>query len=187
MADVNELYVRAYGGWKRCNYSTDDTQHGFFVRVNGTWTRVEEAYVRADGSWKQFFGPETVEPPPTKPPAGTYILPATALYLGSETNGYAEFNTEAYRGYITQIRARVSWKYSGTFTSAWSGRPNGNFYRNIDPDFGGQTIDHRIDTFDASSLTDFNSGAAIGFSFTKPSGTTWSTWISNVQLNLTIS
>ena len=182
---AGELFVRVNGTYRPVPHGVGDA-HGFFVRVNGSYRRVEEGYVRVNGSWRNFYGPgDVVEPPPDKPDPGTHILPATALWLGSETSGYAEYNTEDFRGYISEIRARVSWKFSGVFTSQWRGRPNGNYYRNIDPDFGGQTIDHRIDTFDASSLTDFNNGNAIGFTFTKPSGTPWSTWISNVQLNLT--
>ena len=192
MAGIGELYTRVDGAWRQCNYSADDTEHGMFVRVDSAWRRVEEGWVRVDGAWRQFFGLEDEEEIPDKPAAGSYTLSATAQYYGSGKTGYAEFNTSAYRGYITQIRARISWKNitAATFDFSISGRPNGNFYRNIDNpgQYSGRTIDHRIDTFDSSSLTDFNNGNAIGFSYTwNHSGYSMSELLSKSQLVIQVS
>ena len=166
----SELFARVNGVWTPCAYDTDNTFHGFFVRKDGVWVRIEEAYVRVNGAWLQFFGPPEVEPPPTKPPAGSYTLQPTAQFYGSGSTGYAQFNTDAYRGYITEIRARISWKSitAAIDTFGILGRPNNRFYRNVDNpgQWSNRTIDHRIDTFNATSLTDFNNGNAIGFNFT---------------------
>ena len=69
-----------------------------------------------------------------------------------------------------------------------SGRPNNNFYRNITGDntWSNRTINHRIDTFDATSITDFNSGAAIGYNFSHQS-LILSSLMTNVKLGLTIA
>ena len=156
----------------------------FSKPVNRVWTH--------DGAqWVQIFPGEGS----SELPAGAYVIGATSQSLGT-SSGFAEFDTVPYRGRITEIACRVSWKvYSFTvdFTMGVSGRPIGNFYRNIannNREWDGRTIDHRIDTFDASSLTDFNTGAAIGFTYSAASspseGGGISARISNTQLELTI-
>ena len=192
MAGIGELYTRVDGAWRQCNYDADDTDHGMFVRVDSAWRRVEEGWVRVDGAWRQFFGLEDEEPPPVKPNPGSYTLQPTAQYYGSGSSGYAEFNTSAYRGYITQIRARISWKSisAAVHTFGISGRPYGNFYRNIDNpgQWSNNTVDHRIDTFDASSLTDFNNGNAYGFNYTYSSSSyKMSELLSRTQLVIQVS
>ncbi len=167
--DTNESYVKVAGQWRGNNPGDTNPQ---YVKVFGQWRAVEDS-----------------NPPPSP---GDYVLGATSIFLGTNGTGYAEFDTTEYRGSISEIRARLSWTDFALTdpTLNLSGRPSGNFYRNvanIDDEFNGRTIDHRIDTFDASSLTEFNSGAAIGFNITHPDGPSFiSTVINNVQLRLTI-
>lgn len=169
---ATDFWIRADGGWRNVPFDDNNIDnHGFFVRVNGTYVRVLEGWVWANGGWRKFYpGEGDTEPPPTKPPAGSYTLQPTAQFYGSGSTGYAQFNTDAYRGYITEIRARISWKSitAAIDTFGIRGRPNNRFYRNVDNpgQWSNRTIDHRIDTFNATSLTDFNNGNAIGFNFT---------------------
>ena len=152
---------------------------GFNVDVPRIWAN--------DGfQWVQVWPGEGTEPLPP----GDYVLPATALSIpSSNTGGLAEFDTVPYRGRINAVRMRISWRSipSGSNLSV-SGRPNNNFYRNItlDNTWSNRTIDHRIDTFDATSITDFNSGAAIGFNFSH-TNLLLSSIMTNVQLRLTIA
>ena len=166
-----------------------------FVKVFGEWHEAE-TYVKVFGQWHEaqtfvkVFGRwrNEGETPPLTP--GIYILQPASQFLGVGS-GYSQYDTSDYRGRITEIRARVSWRQQ-TFcipglNFGTSGRPNGNFYRNIvsADDFCGRTIDHRIDTFDPTSLTDFNSGAAFGFNYNTSGLDIGNAW-SNVALNLTI-
>jgi hypothetical protein len=153
---------------------------GFNVEAPRAWA--------FDGlDWVQIYPGEGTEPPPS----GTVILgPISQNLTGS--SGFSDYNTSAYRGRILEIRARVSWVpqtfcIAGLVTSV-EGRPNLNFYRNItsDDQWCGRTIDHRIDSFDATSLTDFNSGVATGFRYNAAGLALENMW-SNVALNLTIS
>ncbi len=142
---------------------------------------------KVNGAWFQVYPGEGIPP---DLPAGTYILSPTSQFLGTP-NGFSEYDTELYRGRITEIRARVWWRPQAFCIAGLdfntSGRPNGNFYRAITNDgtFCGRTIDHRIDSFDPSSINDFNSGDAIGFTYTTAGLDIGNAW-SNVQLNLTI-
>ncbi len=192
------FYVRANGGWREVASVANQGENGFLVRVGNSWKVVEEGFVRVNNAWKQFWPPEgdAVEPPPTKPPAGTYVLAATALSLPSGSfSGYAEFNTSAYRGWITQIYARVTWATQpvgdANFSMGVNGRPNNRSYRsvaNTDYQWDGRTIDHRIDTFNANALTDFNNGAAYGFNLSSQSlYDTIGFRLNNVRLVLEIS
>ncbi len=151
----------------------------FSKEVNRVWAH--------DGTeWMEIFPGDQVEPLPP----GQYILSPVSQDL-TGTSGFSDYVTTAFRGRITEIRARCSWVPQiicvQGINNGVSGRPNGNFYRNIvnDGSFCGRTIDHRIDSFDASSLTDFNSGAATGFSY-NTIGALENTW-STVRLNLTIA
>ncbi len=187
------FYVYANGGWREVASVANQGEEGFFVRVGGAWKVVEEGFVRVNNAWKQFWPPEgdTVEPPPTKPPAGTYILAATAIWLPSDgSNGYVEFNTGDYRGWITEVYARVSWRSNliNGLNTGMAGRPNNRFYRNITHDtaWENRTIDHRMDTFNANVLTDFNNGAAYGFNI-QANGLIISAAWSTVRLRIQIS
>lgn len=194
MADTARgLWVREAGGWRRVR-ADEDGQAGFWVRVAGAWKKVASGFVRVDGTWKQFYPTDDdPEPPPSCPSPGTYILNATSLYLPTTggVGGYAEFDTSDFQvsGCIKEIRIRVGW---GNFTTNGitfpvAGRPNGNHYRTISSDssWANSTIDHRIDTFDASSLTDFNSGLATGFTLSAPSSSSLGIMWNTVQLSLT--
>lgn len=179
------MWVRVGSTWKRVDPA--DTGAGLWARVGGVWKVVEGGWVRVNNTWKQFYPvDDETEPPDPGPTPGTYILAPTSLYLGG-LSGYASYDTTPYRGHITEIRARISWLNTGAFDVSVSGRPNNNFYRSIAADWGGQTIDHRIDTFDSTSISDFNSGAATGFNLSKPATTPLDVWMSNVQLNLTVA
>lgn len=149
--------------------------------------QVNRVWVNDGAQWSQIFPGEG----DTDLPPGDYVLGATSLSIPtSTTGGLAEFNTVPYRGRINAVRMRISWRSipSGQGISV-SGRPNGNFYRTITSDstWSNRTIDHRIDTFDATSITDFNTGAAIGFSFSNTGNLILSTMMTNVQLRLTIA
>lgn len=151
----------------------------FAKPVNRVWAH--------DGAqWTQIFPGEG----DAGLPPGDYILGATSLSIPtSTTGGLAEFNTVPYRGRINAVRMRISWRSipSGSILSV-RGRPVNTFYRNItlDNTWSNRTIDHRIDTFNATSLVEFNSGAAIGFNFSHNS-LILSSIMTNVQLRLTIS
>lgn len=179
-----ETYVKVGGVWRPSTGSDE-----MYVKVGGAWRTVLDHYVKVNGRWRQ----QSAAAPPL--PGGTYVLSAQSLYLPSAATGYATFNTAEYQGKtFVGLWARISWRSATGLDNeaiATSGRPNGNFYRTINNDgneWDGRTIDHRIDTFDASSLTDFSSGAATGFTFTdngppKNLGAS----ISNVQLVLQIT
>lgn len=159
-----------------------------YVRRTGAWTGVGNAWGNNNGTWNKWWPPGgEVGPLP-----GTYVLTPTSLSLPSGDTGYAEFNTTSYRGRITQISARLSWKSASEPNGGVSatGRPSGTFYRNIDNNSGewaNRTIDHRIDTFNATSLTQFNNGSAIGFTFSKLGLLNIASQLSYVQLKLLIS
>jgi hypothetical protein len=156
-----------------------------WVNQGGTAREIGEGWVNQGGTARQFWPPEGA--PPTGPDPGTYVLPPTSISLG-DYSGYAEFDTIYYRGYISEIRARISWGGYGNYPRGVdiSGRPSGNLYRNIynDGEWDGRTIDHRIDTYDASSLTEFNSGAAYGFDVALNTGLILD--INNIRLVLTV-
>jgi len=174
-------HIKHAGVWK------DLTE--LHIKHSGVWKPVTEGWAKNGGTWNQWWPVESGVTP------GTYILSPSSLYLPFGPSGYAEYSTGAFLGAnITGIWARISWRVAtGLDNEALqvSGRPNSNFYRTINNDnneWDGRTIDHRIDTFDATSLTDFSSGAAIGFGLQHvgPSNNLENT-ISNVQLVLEIS
>lgn len=178
-------YVKVFGAWRAAH---EDPLPSHYTKVFGTWraghiTPTAQKYIKVFGQWRDISGGGGL-------PAGTYYLSPSSQSLGVGS-GFSEYNTIEYRGRITEIRARVSWRTQSFCIAGLvfgvSGRPNGNFYRNITSDgtWCGRTIDHRIDTFDATSLTDFNSGAAIGFSYSASGLDIGNAW-SNVQLGLTI-
>lgn len=178
-------FVKVQGVWRAPN--SGDPNHSY-VKVNGVWRANNGAdtnakYVKVQGQWRAI---STSNPPPGP---GDYVLGPTSINIPtSTTGGYASFNTTEYQGAISEIRMRISWRSipQGSDLSV-SGRPNNNFYRTItlDNSWSNRTIDHRIDTFDATSLTDFNSGAATGFNFSHES-LILSSIMTNVQLRLTI-
>jgi len=158
----------------------------FYHDGNDFSNEVNRVWAHDGAQWTQIFPGDGNQ----ELPSGTYILGPTSQFLGTP-NGYSEYDTVPYRGRITEIRARVSWRPQ-TFCTAGlifgtSGRPNGNFYRNItsDASWCGRTIDHRIDSFDATSIDDFNNGAAIGFSYSTSGLDIGAAW-SNVSLNIVI-
>jgi len=179
-------FVKVFGVWRAPN--PGDSNHSY-VKVNGAWRGnnpgdTNAKYVKVFGQWRAT---ETSNPPPSP---GEYILGATSLSIPTSTSGgLAEFNTAEYQGFISEIRMRISWRSipSGQNISV-SGRPTSNFYRTItsDTSWSNRTIDHRIDTFDAGSLTEFNNGSAIGFNFSNTGTLILSTMMTNVQLRLTI-
>lgn len=144
-------FVKVAGVWRDLDTPT--------VKVAGTWRTVDTAWVKVGGVWREWFSGV----PPLAP--GTYVLPTTA---GGGGFAFVEADTTPYRGRITELRVRITYgsPVVGISTSV-SGRPNGNFYRNItgDNSWSNSTIRHRIDTWDATSLTDFNNGDAFGFTF----------------------
>jgi len=178
-----EHYVKVAGAWR------DGRQNpSHYVKVAGSWQEARPTpakYVKVVGRWRGVS-----DPPPVLPP-GTYTLSPTAQSIGQQT-AYAEFNTVEYRGRITAIWAVISWHGGALtdFSMSCSGRHNGNYYRQIDNNGGewnGRTISHRIDSFDASSLTDFNNGNAIGFNFAKVLGLNLEFRFNNVKLQLQIT
>ena len=176
---VDAHYVKVAGQWLPTGGSDEK-----YVKVAGQWRTVQEQFVKVDGIWREVDVPQ----PPTPDP-GTYILNPTTLALAGETNGYALFNTASYRGKILEVRARVTYtSFSSTsFKFSWYGRTSGTYYRQTDVTFPSSTIDHRMDTFNGSVLSQFNNGSATGFTFQKPAGTPISSWISYVRLNLLVA
>ncbi len=177
-----EHFVKVTGSWRSAR-----TPDSHFVKVGGVWRApqgTDEKFIKVNGQWRSA---SASNPPPSP---GTYFLaPISQSLTGG--SGFSDYNTTEYRGNITEIRARVTWKPQAICVAGLdfqvSGRPNGNFYRTITSDgtFCGRTIDHRIDTFDATSLTDFNNGDATGFSYSTAGLELGNGW-SNVQLGLTI-
>lgn len=161
-------YVKVAGVWK--NVATP------YVKVAGVHKAVDTAYVKVAGAWDVAFSGV----PPLAP--GTYVLPTTA---GGGGFAFVEADTTPYRGRITAVVVRISYgsPVVGIVTSV-TGRPNGNFYRNItgDNSWSNRTISHRCDTFDPTALTDFNNGDAIGFTFGNMQASH-----NNSQVELTIS
>ena len=179
-------HIKVAGTWREIT-----TPH---IMVSGTQRTVTEGYVRIGGQWARWY-PDEVEPDPPAP--GTYVLAPESQYLPDTpgARGYAEFDTSAFQGYIDEIRARISWGYTANFSSTRSlrvgGRPSGTTYRSITDlaSWSNRTIDHRIDTFSATSLTQFNNGTAIGFNL-DPIDTSgsWSLfYVNGVQLVLTVT
>ena len=160
-------YVKVAGVWELIDTPS--------VKVAGTFQEADTAYVKVGGAWKVWH----TGVPPLAP--GQYTLPTTA---GGGGSSFVEADTTPYRGRITEVRVLISWDQliSGPSISV-TGRPNGNFYRNIvfDQSWSFRSIFHRIDTWDATSLTDFNNGDAIGFTYGGSTGA-WS----NTQVVLTI-
>jgi len=162
-----------------------------WIKNGGVWRSLDEGasrqWMKVNGQWRTFTGGA----PGPGPTPGTYVLQATSISIG--TTAFAEFDTAVYRGFISEIRIRLSWKSEFGIDNddiQTSGRPSGTFYRTIANDnneWDGRTIDHRIDTFNASSLTEFNNASAIGFNLTNtgPVGSVTRV-ISNIQLVLTI-
>ena len=147
-------------------------------------------YGKVNGSWREVYPGSGI--PPDLPP-GEYTLGASSIFLDTSGVGFAEFVTDDYRGRIIEIRCILSWTNTSLVNTTIStrGRPSNTFYRDIDnnnQEWNGRTISHRIDTFNASSLTEFNNGSAIGFNLELTSDPNFlSTVIHNVQLGLTIS
>ena len=182
-------YVKVLGSWQ---YARVPAHH---VKSLGAWrTAIEPAiHVKVQGRWRTIADEA---PPPTGPGPGTYTLSPSSLFLSTSTQAtnYAEFVTSEYRGSIINIWAVVSWRDRGVAITDQAfniaGRPNGNYYRNIannGGEYNGRTISHQINTFDASSLSDFNSGAAYGFNMTTTQGLGMKNTVANVQLKLQIS
>lgn len=168
-------YIKIAGQWR--------TMTGGYVKIAGQWRTINDQYSKVVGRWRH-----TEEPPPSLSP-GTYILGASSYYMPASTSGYALFDTTEYRGRITQVTARISWGSPlivGIDLSV-TGRGSGNFYRWLDltQDWDNRTIDHRIDTFDAGAVTEFNNGTATGFTFANSNAV--GNYIKNVQLKIVIS
>ena len=146
------------------------------AKVAGNFVEAQTIFAKVAGVW------ETVHSgvPPLAP--GTYVLPNTA---GGGGFAFVEADTTPYRGRITEVRVRITYgsPVVGISTSV-SGRPNANFYRNIvgDNSWSNRTISHRIDTWDATSISDFNDGDSIGFTFANIQASH-----NNSQVELTIS
>ena len=161
-----------------------------FTKVNADWQEVTEAYTKVNADWQQVF-PATV--PVACPVPGGYTLAPTSLFLDTAGTAFAEFDTTPFQftNCIKEIRIVLTWTNTSLINTTLSirGRPTNTFYRDIDNlnrEFDGRTIFHRIDTFNASSLTEFNSGSSIGFNIQLTSDPNFvSTVISNVQLELT--
>ncbi len=165
------------------------------VHEGGGWFDINVVEMHDGTAWQVVWQRTDPEPPPPEgPDEGTYVLSPTGLYLPSTpgASGYAEFNTTAYRGYISEIRARIHWS-SSTVQGAdlrISGRTSGTYYRTVNDveQWLSRTIDHRIDSYSYTSLTEFNNGSAYGFSLLmQDAGAAGlSYFIDNVQLVITV-
>ena len=169
-------HVKVAGVWRDID--------SLFIKKDGVWRTAAEAWIREGGSWYKWWPPES--PPPVGPNPGTYVLRPSAISLG--TTGYAQFSTSFYRGYITSVKARISWttlSEPGGGVSA-SGRPSGTGYRSISNsgEWSGRTIDH--DMY-ATAVSQFNAGSAYGFNFSKLAIANVDAQISYVQLVLVTS
>lgn len=136
--------------------------------------------LRYDGSnW------DTVWEVPTAPPpaGGTVLLNATSSSIGSSTTAWALFNTAAYQGRITAVRALVAWKTGTSYTWTLSARASGgSISRSKLPEYQNRSIYHSVAP---GSIASYNSGAATGFTLTKPAGVGWNTEISSVRMEVT--
>jgi hypothetical protein len=174
------VHLHSNGAWVPLG-----TPHAY---SNGAWHLVQKIHAYGHGAggwgWYEVWPGST---PPGPPPPGTYILSPSSSSIG-DYSGYAEFDTGNFQGYITEIRIRISWGGYGNFPKNINvnGRPSGTFYRDIynDTEWDGRTIDHRIDTFNAGSLTEFNNGSSIGFSVALDGGLIME--INAIQLVLTV-
>ena len=161
-----------------------------FTKVNADWQEVQKVFTKVDANWQQTF---PAVGSGSCPAPGDYQLAATSLSLPTHSqNGFAEFDTTPFQfsNCIKEISIILTWRNANLAISQIdvSGRPNNNFYREIENvlrEWDGRVITHRIDTFDATSLTDFNSGAAIGFNLSSfYLGQEIGELVSNVQLKL---
>lgn len=174
------IWVKTLGTWQEVATP--------WAKVAGTWPAMTSVWSKVNGAWNEVW-PTGGIPPDI--PAGVYCLSPISQSLPLTGPGFSSYDTLAYRGRITEIRARVSWKPQTLclpgFIYSVSGRPGGTFYRDIISDVAwcGRTIDHRIDTFNATSLTQFNDGTATGFNYNTAGLSLQNSW-SNVQLCLTI-
>lgn len=144
--------VKIAGVWKNIDQP--------YVKIGGVHKAVTNGYVKVGGVWKEWYN----QVPPLPP--GQYTLPTTA---GGGSSSFVEADTTPYRGRITEIRVLISYGGSmevGKNTSV-AGRPSANNYRSItgDASWINRSIFHRIDTWDAASITEFNDGDAIGFTY----------------------
>lgn len=157
-----------------------------WAKKNGVWYAVQSGWGHVGGSWQQWW-PKEAGPTPGPNP-GTYVLRPSSLYLPSANSGYAEFNTTAYRGGITSVKARISWTAASEPNSgvSSSGRPSGTFYRNVgnSGEWSGRTIDH--DMY-ATAASQFNAGSAYGFTLSKLAVLNIAAQISYVQLVIVVS
>ena len=171
------LHHKATGSWTPVGCAS--------IKSSGAWGACVKEWIKRDGIWTTQ---DTT--PPDQPAPGTYILSPTSISIGSHT-GYAEFNTAYYRGYISEVKVQITWRDAGGYTTSFdvSGRPSGNYYRQIQNNAGewdGRTITHNVGSYDAAAITEFNSGAAIGFSFDAGSFN-FDKMISYARLVLTVS
>jgi len=129
----------------------------------------------------------TVWEVPTAPPpsGGTVLLNATSSSIGSSTTAWALFNTAAYQGRITAVRALVAWKTGTSYTWTLAARASGgSISRSKLPEYQNRSIYHNVAS---GSIASYNSGAATGFTLTKPAGVGWSTEIGSVRMEVTYS
>ena len=169
-----------------------------WVKVVGDWKVVDQAYVKVSGAWRtvsdcwsKVNGVWVIDQGAPSLPGGVYILSPTSQSIQIIPGGaaFASFATTAYRGRITEVRARVSWTSRGSMNSDVYGRHSNTFYRNIaaDVQWANRTIDHRLDTFSGNVLPQFNSGSAIGYQLQVPGFTDVpADFITALRLNLTI-
>ncbi len=161
-----------------------------FTKIDSTWTPVQKVFTKIDSTWNQVF---PAQAPVSCPVSDTYTLQPTSLFLDTAGTATAEFNTAQFQfaNCIKEIRIVLTWTNTSLVNTTLSirGRPSNTFYRDIDNinhEWDGRVIDHRIDTFNAASLTEFNNGSSIGFNIQLTSDPNFvSTVISNVQLKLT--
>ena len=185
-------YAKIEGIWR------DLTSSGY-VKVNGVWRKFVldnlRQWYKIEGQWRTLDDDGGTLPPPIGPVPGTYYLNPTSQYLPVSGSGYAEFNTAAYRGFITVVQVQIAWGNfffqpgSPSVFSA-SGRASGTFYRNFTlekSEWANRTILHGISSFNASAITQFNNGSAIGFNYSDPSLSGLDQLVRNTRLVLTVS
>lgn len=188
MPDVDRgVFVRVGNEWKLVDPDADPNA-GVFVRVGGTWKTVESAFVRVNGTWKQWWPKaDAPDPPDPNPPTpGVYELNASSSSIGSSFTAWAEFNIPSnFIGHITLVRCIISWLTGTAYVFQIAGRPSGgSINRDKLAEYQGRTIYHNVS---ASTVQAFNSGAAKGFTLTKPSGVGWNTEISSIRAEITVS
>ena len=158
-----------------------------FGKNEDGWQGITDGFVKVAGVWEPFWPPV----PDTGPiPPGVYLLSPTSQSLGNSLTCWALFDTAPYvaSGHtISQVRCLVAWKDRPvTFTWYLADRPAhaASWARSRVPEYAGRSIYHNAAP---GSIIAFDDGISNGFTLTKTAGIGWSTEISSIRCELTLT